>query len=449
MAGLGAAFGGLLGNAYLEQIVLYGFVNQILSGAIAPFILSAQQFAFSADPVVPLSPQELAEALLRNAPYHGGQPITGPQAAAEAQLSGVNAERMSVLAYLAGNAPAPEAMAEALRRGFVDQNRYLTGIRQGRLRDEWAPLMQQLSLADPTPATALLSYLKGFSAYADAKGLFQTFGGNPDYFDLSFNVEGEGPSPLEAASAVHRNLIPENGIGANVTSFEQAVHESAFRNKWKDVFWLLSQYLPPPRTIVAMLKEGAFTQQQASDLLAQHGLPADEIAAYLKAASMQKTSATKQLAQSTVEALYIDRIISQQQAITYLTDLAYTTQEAQYIIAVVDAKITQHYLTSAVGKVHTQYVGWHIDAPTATKALTQLQLPATNITDLLTEWGIERTANAPSLTPSQWAKAFKDNIIDQTAATAALERLGYSVGDAWLFLSQYIGAAQPNRPAGV
>jgi len=449
MAGLGGAFGGLLGNAVLQQIVLYQVVGGVVSPALAPFAASAQQVAFSADPVIPLSPADLAEALLRNAPYHGGAPITADQAAAEAALSGTNAERMTVLAYLAGNAPAPEAMAEALRRGFVDQATYLKGIRQGRLRDEWAQLMQQLSEADPTPATALLAYLKGQLDYATAKQLYTTFGGNVDHFDLAYNVEGEGPSPLEAASAVHRHIIPQTGIGAGVVSFEQAVHESAFRNKWIDVFWALSQYLPPPRTIVAMLKEGAFTPTQASDLLSQHGLSADDIAAYLKAASEQKTSTTKQLAESTVLALYNDRIITQTQAATYLGDLGYTSAEATYILEVADARLTQHYLSSAIGKIHTQYVAYHIDKTAATKALTSLQLPPTGISDLLTDWDIERTANAPRLTASQYAKALKSSILTQDQAMTALEGLGYSTGDAWLFLSQYEGAALPNRPAGV
>ena len=435
-----AGIGGILGNPILEQLLVYNVLGQLLAGPLAPFVVAATNAANQALPEVPLSPADLALAVIRNELAEG-------EAATEASKSGINAGRFHTLTRLTGDAPAPEAMAVALRRGFVDQGTYLRGIRQGRLRDEWADLVRQLATQDPSPTTALLAYLKGQADQGTAENLYARFGGNPEHFQLEYNVEGQGPSPLEAAEAARRGIIGWGGVGAGVTSFEQAVHESAYRNKWLPVFRVLSEYLPPPRTVTAMHREGALTDAQAADLFAKNGLPPDLAAAYLASSSRVKTTHARNLTEATVHKLYQERIIDRAQAAGFLEVLGYTAAEAQLILESIDLTVVERALSAAVSRIHTLYTGHKVDQATAAAALAQLGVVASQAQELIAIWDHERAANLKHLTEAQVVAAFGLDLVDQATAQLQLEAQGYTPHDAWLLLSIHHKAALPGEPA--
>ena len=439
MAGLGGAFGGLLGNSVLQQIVLFQVVGGLVAPAMAPFAQSAQQISFGVNPTTALSPADAAEAVLRTV-------WTSEQGRAEARLAGVNPDRFDVLALLAGNAPDPTSLAVALRRGLIDHDRYTLGIAQGRLRNEWAELVRQLSVQQPSPTAMLEAELEGQLSHAEALQRYTALGGDPDYYQIMFNTQGQAPTPSQALELANRGIIPWQGTGPDATSYEQAFLEGPWRNKWLKPFQALGAYLPPPRTVTAMYKEGSLTHDQAATLLAQQGLAADLVTAYLISAANQKTATTKDLAQSTILAMYHDRIILAPEAQKYLENLGYDAQEAGYIIAVADAQLSQRFLSAAINRAHSRYVAWKIDKSTAVKALTDLGVPASGQSDLLALWDIERTANTAVLTPAQIAKAWHVGVLDQPSASTMLQEHGYSAHDAWLYLSQYQGSAAPNEP---
>jgi len=67
-----------------------------------------------------------------------------------------------------------------------------------------------------------------------------------------------------------------------------------------------------------MHREGALTDAQAIALYQKSGLTPELAKAYLAAASTQRTAKTHELAQSTVEALYRDRLIPRTEAAAFL-----------------------------------------------------------------------------------------------------------------------------------
>ena len=439
MAGLGGAFSGLLGNAVLQQIVLYQVVGGIVGPALGPFAAVAEQAAWSAAPNAVLSPAELAVARLRGA-------MTADDAATEARLSGYNRARFDVLSLIAGNAPGPEELVVALRRGIIDQPTYDRGIAQGNLRNEWGPVMQKLGVVQPPPTAMLEAELEGQLEHAEALRRYQALGGDPDYYSILFNTQGQAPTPTQALELANRQIIPWTGHGPDSVSYEQAFLEGPWRNKWLTPFKALAEYLPPPRTVVAMLRAGSIDDVQAATWLKHQGLSDTAVKAYIADASEQKTAGTKDLAQSTILALYHDRIINRAKASTYLQDLGYSVDEANYVLAVADAQLSQRFLSSAVNRVHARYVGWRIDKKTAQTALGDLNIDTNGISDLMALWDIERTTNTPQLSAAQIAKAYKDQIIDRTTAYDRLTQLGYSKQEAWIYVSQYLGGRDQSGP---
>ena len=440
----GAGFlGGILNNT-LIQMVLYQAIGALLSPVLQPYSQTVSNTLWPTDPSVPLSPADLALAVVRNI-------MTEQQAAAEALLTGMNGDRLHTLTLLTGDAPAPEELAIALRRKLIDQPTYDKGIRQGRLRDEWAPTVQALAVNEPTPETMLQALLEGQLDEATAKQYYQQLGGDPQWFQILFNTQGSAPTPLEAVQMANRGVIPWDGTGPNTVSYQQAFLEGPWRNKWSDPYRALAVYYPPPRTITAMYHEGALTKEQASSYLTKQGVPSELLGAFLFSGSSTKTAAAKQLAESTVHALYTDHLITPAKAKELLGALKYDATEADFVIAVWDAAIQQHWLSLAISRVHSLYVGYRLERAETISALSQIGMDAASVTKAMTEWDLEREANARDLTPADLAAAFKYGYLTADQVLSGLQGLGYSERDAWVFLANHnkspVGLPPP--PPGV
>lgn len=434
-----ASLAGILTNPVLEQLLLYNVVGSLVGAALGPYMVALTNEVNQLSPLVPLAPADLADAVIRNV-------MSPADAAKEASFAGVNADRFTTLTLLAGNAPDPTSLAVALRRGFIDAATYDRGIRQGRLRDEWADLVRQMAVQLPTPMDALAALVEAQLDEPTARTKFAQFGGDPAQFDWLLGTVGAGPSPLEAASMAHRGLIPWAGTGLGAVSFDQAVAEGHTRTKWTTAYRGLADYLPPPRTITAMHKEGVLTDAQAAKLLADHGVPADLLGAYLASATAQKLAKPKELAESTVLALYRDRLVARPAVATMLEALGYSAPEAEFILEVEDLRVSEAAMRAAVSRIHTLYTGHKIDQTAATSALAGLGVDATAAGELLTIWGLERAANVRTLSAAQIAEALGYGIVDQPTAIALLEADGYAPHDAWVLLSDHAKGPLPDEP---
>lgn len=417
-----------IGNNTLTQIALYQLVGQLLGAVLGPYAQAISNQVNAATPLVPLSPADLAVAVIRSE-------ITEADAAGQAALSGYNADRFHTLTRLAGNAPAPGDLAVALRRGLIDRATYDRGIAQGALRNEWGETLRELAVQQPTPEAMLAAYLEGQIPEAEARERFAALGGDPGYFDILFHTQGQAPTPVQAADMANRGLIPWEGTGPDAVSFQQSFLEGPWRNKWLQPFREAAAYLPPPRTITAMYREGSLDHARAAELLRKQGVPPDLVTAYLESGSAQKTAKARDLANDTIVELYRDRLIERSVAQSMLEGNGYSAQEADYILAIEDTRLAQRFLNAAVGRVHTLYVGHKIDRQTVTNVLAQLGLDASGTSDLVAIWDWERAANVHALTAADIRSAFHYKIIDQATAQARLVELGLAPYDAWLYLS--------------
>lgn len=417
-----------IANNTLLQMAMYQLVGQLVAAALTPYTQAVTNSLNAATPLVPLSPAEAAAAVQRGI-------MALPDGRHEARFSGVNDSRFETMVRLAGSPPAPSDLAVALRRGLISRERYREGLAQGGLRAEWHGIMDDLAVQLPTPTLALEAYLEGQISEDRARELYARFGGDPDYFDVAYDTMGTAPSPLEAATMARRGIIPWRGRGAGVVSFEQAFLEGPWRNKWMEPIERMSEYLPPPRTVTAMYREGSLSRARAADLLRAQNLQEDLVNAYLTSATETKLEDTRKLAQTTILELYRGLLISRADTVGYLEALGYESEDADYIVQVEDLRITQRYVSLAVGRVRTYYVGRKIDRATAISALRRLQVDTEQVTDLLGVWDLELELNTKSLTAAEIQDALELGIYTEAQATAELVALGYTPRDAWIYLS--------------
>lgn len=438
---------GLFANNTIFQIALWTILGQMLGSVLAPSIRYMQYGAEAIQQVTPLSPADLATAVNRGFD-------TEDHAATDAKSAGLSPERFHIMTQLAGLAPGPDALAEALRRKIIPEDAgnaegvgFIQGIRQGNLSDKWADMVKGLAQLWPSPTDALDALLEGQIDQATATELYAKFGGDPQFFQLLYNTRGSAPTPTEAAVMANRGVIPWDGTGPEVTSFQQAFLEGPWRNKWLEAFKGISQYFPPPRTVTAMVKEGSLTDDQGLHYLKAQGLDDTLAAAYIAGAHKATTAKVKELAESTVVKLYLDQLIDDTTAKAMLNSIGYDDKDAGFILSVADLQVTEQNMRAAVSKIRTLFVSWKITKTTVVNALNTLQVPSAQASQLMQIWELERQANVKVPTEGQIASAFHYAILSQDEAQRELQNLGYQPHDAWLILSERNHAPLANEPA--
>lgn len=434
-------------NGPAEQLLVYGLLQQLLGAVLAPELEMVTRGVNELLQSTPLSPADLAEMVVRHI-------VSSDVGESYAKQSGVAPSDFARLVQMAGDAPAPGDLAEALRRGLIEERgagphatSFEQGIAEGRLGDKWREMIKQLSVREPTPADALDALLQGQLEDSDARQKYERFGGDPEHFTWLFNARGSAPTPLEASQMANRGIIPWDGTGPDATSYLQAFLEGPWRNKWAEPYRKLAEYHPPARTIVAMVRSGALSDEQAVSFFKELGMSQELAEASLRDAHHQKTQAVRELSLSMVQQLYRDQVISKADAKTMLAADRYTDEEQDFILQLEDVRRAVAAVNSAIGRVHSLYVARKIDKGQASNALDRLTVPPGQRDDLLATWLIERGANVKTLTAAEIASAFHYKVIEQDEAMAELVADGYTPRDAWILLSVREHAKLDNEPA--
>lgn len=440
-------FGGKAANV-AEQLVVWGALQQILAAMMTPLVNDLTRVVNSAAQTVPLSPSDLADMVNRHI-------VALDDAINYAKQSGIAPSDFARMVAAAGDGPAPGDLVEALRRGIIpekgtgaDSISFEQGISESRIRNKWVDVMKALGVREPSPADALDALLEGQIDQATGEELYRKFGGDPEYFQMLYNTRGSAPTPLEAAQMARRGIIPWEGTGPDVVSYQQAFLEGPWRNKWLDPYRQDAAYYPPIRTIVAMLHHGSIDDATALQWLKYQGASDEVAAAMLADAHSQATTTSKQLTASQITTMYTEGLMSQGEASAALLAAGWTQAAADLLIQHADVVKANQTRNQGVTRIRSLYLGRSIDAGAASNALDALNVPHDARDQLLAAWKVELDNSVRRLTESQIAAAQFYGVMDQATATSQLQALGYSAHDAWVLLSTRNHAALPNEPAG-
>lgn len=444
-AGIGARLGGFAGNPQLMQIFIWQVLQQFTAAILAPEVLGVQQEMFQLNPSAPLSPAEAAAAVIRG--Y-----MTAAEGAHEARNSGLDAHRFGIMVDENGNPPGVGELLELWRRGVIpevgtgaDSVSYEQGVREGQTKNKWVDPLKALKTSLPGPNMALTALLEGQTDAATARKLYEEWGGDPRYFELMFNTEGSAPTPLEAAMMARRGIIPWTGEGAGVVSFRQAFLEGPWRNKWLEAYREASRYIPPPRAVTAMLRNGSITVEQATKFYSWAGADTEVTAALISDAHHQRASSAHGLVKAEVLELYALGHFDRAETLTHLEGLGYDAATAALEIEVIDLKADKTLITSAVSRIRSLYIGHRIDEQGALSGLDNLKLASPHRDRLIQVWRLERAENVKVLSAAEVVHLAKLEAISQAEALGRLEAEGYSPGDAWLRLAVGLGG-KPTVP---
>ena len=366
---------------------------------------------------------------------------------------GIDAETFSIMVDLAGDAPGPQQLAEALRRGAIGRDgrgagstSFEQGIAEGRLAEKWAPVIEALARDWPTPVDAINATVKGQLTSKEGKTTYERLGGDPQFYDWLLHSAGDAPSPLELASMAARKIIKWRGRGPDELSFDQGVAEGRLKDKWTEPVQMMTKYLPPPGEITTFLAHTAITKERATEMLDQHYMDPDVLAAFINEAELTALSDYRGLTQSAVVDMFYAHMISREQATNILEALHVSPTAAPLLLSYAELRQVIDSVQKSVQRIAGLYTGRKIGLDTARNALVHLGIPADSVEQILQTWQLQANANVKTLTETQIVSAWYYKVIEEPEAIDLLGAIGYTPYDAWIVLSLKAKGPLPNQP---
>lgn len=486
-------------GSFVQQFFLYGVMFNLAGSILGPFSQKVANSTWNEVPDRPLSPADLATMVVRGmdigqtqVPISGGsaagdvaaktgvptgQKVTVPfDVGEEASYSGINTDRFNTLIGITGVAPDLTTLYEMVRRGVISEADLVSGIKQGDIKDEWAPFVSMMRYVTVSPTDLVRAAIQGIdpenaappsigvgggggtgpgsASYENAKkwahavGLEPNdwVGGNPDWFDMMVSVGGRPPGPVELGHAALRGFIPWAGTGAAATTFEQGIAESDVKTKWTPILEKLAQYYPPPGEVRTLLMRGGITIDQATALWEADGISPEIAKAYAHIAEVEQITQDKALAKGDILTLVQEQLLTDDEAKTALAQIGYTGSNADTLVKLAHWRYNYEALRASVRTVGRYYETWKMSSADATKALIALGLGTDQAENLVKQLTVQRNATSPLPSASSIASAYNYGVIPQDVAQSMLQDLGYSPWNAWMILSTRKHGPLPGEP---
>lgn len=367
----------------------------------------------------PLSPQEEALAVIKGE-------RSASEGATQAALSGIDAGRFDMMTRITGEPPAIQQLLFLYRRGYIDRGRLEHGIKQSRVRDEWIDAVEALQFAPPSAQEAVAAAVQGHLSPGDAQNVVAQNGIDPEAFGWLLETAGRPPGAMDMVHLMNRGVVTRDQVAV-------AIQESDIKNKYIDPIIELGVYVPPVRSIVAMLRADAINDDQARALFAQNGVRPEDAASYIAESHKSRSVATRQLTEGNIVTAYKDAMITRGDAQARLQGLGYDPAEASFLLDIADTEAALTLRKQTITTTRAKYVAHHIDQSTASAALDHAGVPADQRDHLLALWTEQRSENTRQLTPAVLVKGVKAGAVSWTDFLAYMAQLGYSDKDAQLY----------------
>lgn len=442
-------FSGVFGKGSTTQtIFLWGVLGEVIAALGEPGFTALRQLVNSIEPVTALSVADSIDAAIKG---H----LDEHTAQVEASYSGIDERRFRVLLAAAGEPPGLEFLLEAFRRQFIPQAgrgaesvSLEQGIRESRLKDKWIPVVERMGLRPLAVSDAIDAWVEGQIPAEQAQEIAYQNGISREDALVLFHTRGRPPDPSELIEMVRRGKIPSRGTGPDALSLQQGIFESAVKDKWEPVFEELLVAVPPPRTVVALIRAGTISDADGARFLQDAGLSPELAAAYVAEAHHTKNQAERKLTETQVLDLYEAQFFSAEVASRLLQDLGSSENDAAELLAYRDLQRELKAVNAATSRIGALYIAHKIDQSQAVASLGSLQVPPAQVSELIRVWDVERAATVKVLTPAEIVAAWRYEIFDQATATQELVQQGFTEFDAWALLSIRNRAPLAGRPAG-
>lgn len=358
----------------------------------------------------------------------------------------------------------------------VDDEAILTDITRGDIHPDYAQKYLDAVLTKPA-TTDLISYmLRQNPDMPDAEQQLKRIGVHPDYFDVYKTLAHPIPPVADIITmAVREAFSPEIATRFGQyedfpPDFEMYAAQKGLTKEWASRYWASHWNLPSPTQGFSMLHRGVIDVETLNILLrAQDVMPfwrdklvqiayrpltrvdvrrmyregildeGEVYEAYLIAGYIEKNA--ERMAKFTVKQTlstlskftstdiikaYVSRMISQPETNSLLQEIGIRPEDARYIITTADYKRQWEMTDNRITGIKNLYKKFVYDDNQARDKLSELNLPAEQITVLMEQWFYDVKGQAVATwTTSQTLGFLKAELITQKRAIRELKLNGY------------------------
>jgi hypothetical protein len=400
---------------FTALFAIQGIINAFVMAALQPYVTDTAQKAWSADTTLALSPDQAADAVLKGWKDRDW-------AYREAANSGIDSARFDVLYDLAGEPPGIMQMLDLWRRHLISEADLHHAVLESRVRDEWFDAIKLMATVAPSTAQVIAGYVEGHLDESAARAKWSEAGGRDEDFEWEYETAGRPPGMEQMLHLLNRGIVDESTV-------VQAIRESDIKNKYVPDLLALRRYLPPPRSVVAMVRQGAITDDQARTYLRDAGVADVDIEAFITSAHHTKASTHREASAGLIKTAYVDRVLTRDAAMSALSTAGYSPSAAKLMLDVADVDLEVRERRALITHAHSLYTRWRLTRGDASIALDTAGVPSSDRDALLGLWDFERRENQHVLTKTEVLGAYRRGVRDEQWVNARLTMLGYAEGD--------------------
>lgn len=409
---------GIVGTVFFDIVAVIGAAFAAISASALAIKQGIASHALHNLPNTLIPPGEAAVLAIKDPAGRG-------EYASEAQYGGIDGSRFDALTLLAEQAPGVDTLLTLWRLGRIDQGELTLGLRQNQMPQVWIDAIESLLFQPISPGQYLQGAVQGHYDHDEAIHQSTLQGITADDAEVIYQTLGDPPGIMQMAELTNRKVMTDD-------EFQQGIRESRIKDKYIPAIEALRIYIPPVRTITALLRSGAIPEAEARTLYEYNGVQPAVIDNYVASALHGKVASHKQVSVGTIKSLFVDHLITRDQAEKWLETIGYLPADSDTLLTLASYEATQKLHSQTITKIRTLYVGRHIDEATARADLASLAVDMPQTEDLLRLWNLEQQTPSKELTLAQLTAMAKANVIDQPTWLLRIQALGYSAPDAAL-----------------
>lgn len=134
----------------------------------------------------------------------------------------------------------------------------------------------------------------------------------------------------------------------------------------------------------------------------------------------------RELTKADILSAYENKVFTREETTKALKDIDYPTSVVKILLAKVDYKVSQKLIREEIATTKVLYVNQEIGRPGVHERLGKVALPATQISELLTLWTIERERKIERPTLASLFAFYYNDIIDEEKLKEQIGKHGYS-----------------------
>lgn len=242
-------------------------LKELISARLDPAVIAAAiQRGIMRDPgFLPVGPPT-TEGKVKAFPVSPLDPL------AEAASTGVNFERLFVETALVGNPPGPQELAHALFRQIIEDDDFARGIAEGRTRNEWGFVFEEVAREILTTTQYAESHLRGYTP--DIETMFSNMakhGMSREDAELLFLNQGRPLSEHQIVTGLARGGQYNGPTDAIPQVFLDAVRQSNIKPPYYNLAYANRYSYPSGFQIRAEAQAGELSKADTEQILLEVG----------------------------------------------------------------------------------------------------------------------------------------------------------------------------------